>query len=88
MDCNIKLESAEERKRKGAGRYQAIVGSIMYAALATQLTYQLQSPPCVDITSAAKTVRWYLKFTANFRLHFSGNGHDVISLDIRYPFDL
>ena len=65
--------------------YQAVVGSLMYAALATwpdiscavTALSQYNSQPFTSHMTAAKRVLQYLKSTANFRLHFTGNGNGI-----------
>jgi hypothetical protein len=62
--------------------YQAVVGSLMYTALATQpdISYAVaalsryNSRPFTSHMTDAKQVLPYLKSTADFRLHFNGNG--------------
>jgi len=94
MAPNIKLDLAEDRGEKeleDITDHQAIVGSIMYAALATRLdiSYAVTALSRYNLRSfthpitTAKRVLQYLKSTANFRLHFTGNGISIgISIDI------
>jgi hypothetical protein len=85
MDPNVKLDLAEDRGEKeleDITDYQAVVGSLMYAALATRpdISYAVaalsryNSRPFTSHMTAAKRVLQYLKSTADFRLHFNGNG--------------
>ena len=62
MDVPVKLDLAKNRGEREVDplEYQAIVGSLMYIALATHLT-------------VAKRVLRYLKSTAHHRLHFSNS---------------
>ena len=86
MDPNVKLDLADDRGEKQLDKesvmhYQAIVGSLMYAALATRpdISYAVaalcryNSRPFTSHMTAAKRVLQYLKATADFRLHFNGN---------------
>jgi hypothetical protein len=92
MDPNVKLDLAEDRGEKeleDITNYQAIVGSLMYAALATRpdISYAVaalsryNSRPFTSHMTAAKRVLQYLKSTADFRLHFNGIGIGI-SIDI------
>ena len=85
MYPNVKLDLAEDRgekELKDNKGYQAIVGSLMYTALATRpdisfavaALCRYNSRPFNSHLTAAKTVLQYLKSTANFRLHFSSTG--------------
>jgi len=94
MDPNIKMDLAKERgveELKHITDYQAVVGSLMYAALATQpdISYAVtahsrdNSRPFTSHMTAAKRVLQYLESTADFRLHLTGNGIGIgISIDI------
>jgi len=84
MDANVMLDLAEdqgEKELKDIKGYQAIVGSLMYAALATRPEISLavtalcgyNSRPFTSHLIAAKRVLNYLKSTANFRLHCSSS---------------
>jgi len=75
--------------------YQAVVGSLMYAALATwpDISYAVaalsryNSRPFTSHMTAAEGVLQYLKSTADFRLHYTGNGIGIgigISIDIDF----
>jgi hypothetical protein len=88
MDPNVKLDLADDRGEKELDKenvkhYQAIVGSLMHAALAMRpdISYavdalcQYNSRPFTSHMTAAKRVLQYLKATADFRLHFNGNGN-------------
>jgi hypothetical protein len=88
MDPNVKLDLAEDRVEKvleDIKEYQAIVGSLMYAALATRpdisfavaALCRYNSRPYTSHMTAAKRVLRYLKNTADFRLHFNGNEDQV-----------
>jgi hypothetical protein len=77
MDPNLKLDLAEDRgekELKAIEGYQAIVGSLMYAALATQPNISFavaalcryNSRPFFSHLTPAKRVLQYLKSTANF----------------------
>jgi len=88
MDPNVKLDLADDRGEKQLDKesvkhYQAIVRSLMYAALATRpdissavaALCRYNSRPFTSHMTAAKRVLQYLKATADFRLHFNGNGN-------------
>jgi len=98
MDPNVKLDLAQDRgekELKDITDYQAVVGSLMYTALATRpdISYAVAAlsrynlrPFTIHMT-AAKRVLQYLKYTAGVQLHFNGNGIDNgigngISIDI------
>jgi len=81
----VKLDLAEDRgekELKDIKGYRAIVGSLMYTALATRpdisfavaALCQYNSRPFTSHLTAAKTVLQYLKSTADFGLHFSSTG--------------
>jgi len=87
MDPNSKLEMAKnwgEKKleQEDITDYQAVVGSRMYAALATRpdISYAVAAlsrykpRPFTGNMTSGKRVLLYPKSTADFRLHFSGNG--------------
>jgi len=89
MDPNVKLDLADNRGEKELDKdrvkhYQAIIGSLMYAALATRpdISYAVaalcryNSCPFTSHMTAAKRVLQYLKATADFQLHFNGNDND------------
>jgi len=94
MDPNVKLNMAEDRgeqELEDITDYQAVVGSLMYAALATRpdISYvvaalsRYNSRPFTSHMTAAKRVLQFLKSTANFRLHFTCNGIGIgIGIDI------
>jgi len=96
MDPNVKLYLAEDQGEKEMEEdditdYQAVVGSLMYTALAPgpDISYAVaalstyNSPPFSSHMSVAKRVLQYLKSTANFRLHYTGNGIGFsINIDI------
>ena len=84
MDPNITLDLAEdlgEKKLDDITDYQAVMGSLMYAAHATQpdnlyavaALSRHNSRPFTSHITAAKRVLQYLKSTADFRLHFNCN---------------
>jgi hypothetical protein len=88
MVPNLELDFADDRGEKELDKdsvkhYQAIVGSLIYAALATRpdISYAVaalsryNSRPFTSHMTAAKRVLQYLKATADFRLHFNGNGN-------------
>jgi hypothetical protein len=85
MDPNIRLDLAEDRGEKELEvitDYHAVVGSLMYAPLATRpdISYAVAAfsrdnlRPFTSYMTAAQRVLQYLKSTANFRLHFNGIG--------------
>jgi len=82
IDPNIKLDLAEDRQEKeleDITDYQAVVRSLMYAALATRpdISYALAAlsrynlRPFTSHMTTAKRVLQYLKSTADFRLQFN-----------------
>jgi hypothetical protein len=88
MDPNVRLDLAEDRGEKELEDiidYQAVGGSLMYAALATRpdITYAVaalsryNSRPFTTHMTAAKRVLQYLKSTADFRLHFNSIGNGI-----------
>jgi len=88
MDPNVRLDLAEdwgEKELEDIIDYQAVVGSVMYAALATrpEISYAVtalsryNSRPFTSHMTAAKRVLQYLKSTADFRLHFNSNGNGI-----------
>jgi len=94
MDPNGKLDLVEDRRDKELDNitdYQAVVPSVMHAALATtpDISYTVAalshyiSRPFTRYMSAAKGVLQYVKTTAHFGLHFTGNGIGIgIGIDI------
>jgi hypothetical protein len=85
MDPNVKLDLAEnqwEKELKDITDNQGVIGSLMYAALATRpdISYAVtvlsryHSWPFTSHMTAAKRVLQHLKSTRNFRLHFTSNG--------------
>jgi hypothetical protein len=85
MDPNVKWDWGEnwgEKELEDITDYKAVVGSLMYAALATRpdTSYAVaalahyNSQPFTSHTTAAKRDIQYFKSTADFRLHFNGNG--------------
>jgi hypothetical protein len=88
MDPNVTLDLAEDRGEKELEDiidYQAVVGSLMYAALATRpdVSYAVaalcryNSQPFTSHMTAAKRVLQYLKSTADFRLHVNGISNGI-----------
>jgi len=88
MDPNVRLDLAEDRGEKELEDiidYQAVVGSLMYAALATRpdISYAVaalsryNSWPFTSHMTTAKRVLQYLKPTADFRLQFNSNGNGI-----------
>jgi hypothetical protein len=88
MDTDVKLDLAEanEEREVDPAPYQAIVGSLMYVALATRpdisfavsaLSRYNSCPRTSHITAAKRALR-YLKKTADYRLHFDGNDNEII----------
>jgi len=94
MDRNVKLDLPEdwgEKELDDITDYQAVMGSLIYAALATQpdISYAVaalsryNSRPFTSHMTTAKRVLQYLKSTADFHLHFNGNGIGIgIGIDI------
>jgi hypothetical protein len=87
-DPNVKLDLAEDRGAKqleDITDYQAVVGSLMYAALTVRpdISYAVaalsryNSRPFTSHITATKRVLQYLKSTDDFRLHFTGDGIDI-----------
>jgi len=99
MDPNLQLDLAEdwrEKELEHITNYEAVVGSLMYAAHATwpDISYAVvalsryNSRPFTSHMTAAKIVLQYLKSTANFRLHFNGNGISIgMSIGIGIDID-
>ena len=89
MDVHVKLGLAEHNKERKAdpAEYQAIVGSLMYVALATRpdISFAVSalgrynSSPLASHLTAAKRVLRFLKSTAHHRLHFSSEGNSEIT---------
>ena len=86
MATDIKLDEAEKlgAREVDPAEYQAIVGSLMYVALATRpdilfavsALSRYNSCPRTTHLTAAKRVLQYLKTTANHRLHFHAKDGD------------
>jgi len=85
MDPNVKLDLAEDRGENALEDikgYQAIVGSLMYAAIATwpDISFAVaalcgyNSCPFTSHLTATNRVLQYFKSTTDFRLHFSSTG--------------
>jgi len=92
MDPNVKLDLAKDRgekELKDITDYQVVVGSLMYVALepwpdisyAVAALSRYNSQPFTSHMTAAKRVLQYLKSTADYLLHFTGNGIGI-STDI------
>jgi len=88
MDPNVKLDLAKDQGEKELDDitdYQEVVGSLMYAALATwpDISFAVTalshyySKQFTSHMTAAKRVLKYLKSTTDFRLHFNCNGIDI-----------
>ena len=86
MDPNVKLDLAEDRGEKELEQEditddQAVVGSLMYATLATRpdiscavtALSRYNARPFTSHMTAVKRVLQYLKATASYRLHITGN---------------
>jgi len=84
MDANLKLDLAKDQGEKELNDitdYQAVVGSLPYAALATrpEISYAAAALSCYNsrpITShmtCDKRELLYLKYPADFQLHFNRN---------------
>jgi len=84
VDPNVQLDLAEDRgekELKDIKGHRAIVGSLMYAALATRpdISFAVaalcwyNSRPFTSHLTAAKRVLQYLKSTTDFLLHFSSS---------------
>jgi hypothetical protein len=96
MDPNVQVDLAENPGEKDLEQgditdYQAVVESVMYAALATRpdISYAVVAlsrsnlRPFTSHMTAGKRVLQYLKSTADFCLHFNGNGIGIgISIGI------
>jgi len=94
MDSNVRLYLAQNQGEKELEDIiddQAVVGSLMYAALATRpdIPYAVadlshyNSRPFTSLMTAGKRVLQYLKWTADFWLHFNSNGIGIsIGIDI------
>ena len=86
MNTSVRLDLVEEfgEKEVDLKVYQAIVGSLMYIALATRLDIAFavsalshyNSQPRTSYLTAAKRVLRHLRKTADHSLHFNGNGND------------
>jgi len=94
-DPNVELDLAEnqgEKELEAITDYQAVLGSLMYAARATgiDISYAVaalspyNSRPFSSHMNTAKWVLQYLKSTANFRLHFDGNGIGIDNTLVGY----
>ena len=86
MNTSVRLDMAKElgEREVDPKEYQAIVGSLMYIALATRpdiafavsVLSRYNSQPCTSHLTAAKWVLCYLRKMADHSLHFNGNGND------------
>jgi hypothetical protein len=98
MDLNVKLDLAEnwgEKEWEDIRDYQAVMGSLMCAALATwpDISFagaglsRYNSRPFTAHMTAPMRFPHYPKSTANFRVHFDGNGIGIgIGIDIDNGF--
>ena len=89
MDTNVKLDLAGEHNERevlvDSKDYQAIVGSLMYIALATRpdiafavsALSRYSSRPRTSHLTAAKRVLRYLRKTIDHCLHFNGNDSQI-----------
>jgi hypothetical protein len=88
MDTHTKLDAATGHDDKEADPklYQAIIGSLMYLALATRpdiafavsaLSRYNAHPLTTHLTAAIRVLR-YLKATVNHKLHFVGDTNEII----------
>ena len=95
MDPNVKFDLDDdcgEKKLEYITDYQAVVGSLLYAALATRpdISYVVAAlsrynlRPFTSHITAAKRVLQYLKSTADFRLHFTTSAKVQIDYRLRY----
>jgi len=97
MDPNLKLNLAEDRGEKeleqeNITNYQVVVGSLLDAAIAigpdisflVAALSRYNSRPFTCHMTAGKRVLQYLKSTADFRQHFTGNGIDIDNSLIGY----
>jgi hypothetical protein len=86
MDYRVRLDVAEGEmlSLEDQGLYLSIVGSLMYAAMATRpdisfavaaLSRYNSAPSSVHLTAAKRVLR-YLKQTAHLRLVYSGSAND------------
>jgi len=101
MDPNVKLDLAKdwgekELEQEDITDNRAVMGSLMYAALATRPDISSavaalsrdNSRPFTSHMTAAKRVLQYPKSTADFRLHFNGDGIGIgISIGIGIGID-
>jgi hypothetical protein len=87
MDPRVRLDVAEGEmlSLEDQGLYLSIVGSLMYAAMATRpdisfavaaLSRYNSAPSSVHLTAAKRVLR-YLKQTAHLRLVYSGSANDL-----------
>jgi hypothetical protein len=87
MDPHVRLDVAEGEmlSLEDQGLYLSIVGSLMYAAMATRpdisfavaaLSRYNSAPSSVHLTAAKRVLR-YLKQTAHLRLVYSGSANDL-----------
>ena len=88
MGINVELDLAEDRgekELKDIQRYQTMIDSLMYEALATRpdisfavtALCQYNSHPFTSHHTAAKRVLHYLKSTTDFQHHFNNTGSNV-----------
>ena len=87
MNTSVRLDLAEElgEREVDPKEYQAIVGSLMYIALATRpdiafaasALSRYNSQPRTSHLTTAKRVLRYLRKTADHCLHFNGNDGEI-----------
>ena len=87
MNTSVRLDLAEGlgKREVDPTEYRAIVGSLMYIALATRPDIVLavsalsryNSQPRTSYLTAAKQVLRYLRKTADHCLHFNGNDDEI-----------
>jgi hypothetical protein len=81
MDSNLKLEPREPEVRIRSNNYASLIGSMMYAAVATRLDIayamnrlaSFMANPTLSHWNAAKQVMQYLKGTRNYGITYSKN---------------
>ena len=81
MDSNLKLKPREPEARNRSNNYTSLIGSLMYAAIATQpnIAYAVNrlasftANPTLSHWNKAKCVMWYLKGTKTYRIIYSTN---------------
>src|SRR5271155_6287427 len=79
MDSNLKLEPGEPEAENGNNNYASLIGSLMYAAIATRpdIAYVVNrlasftANPTLSHWNAAKRIMRYLKVTINYGITYS-----------------